>query len=41
VLELVRETAAAHVEMTPGGFRVMPGHYFSAARHFAVMSGKV
>jgi len=41
VLELVRETAPAHVEMMPGGFRVMPKRYFSAAGHFAVMPGNV
>lgn len=41
VLELMRETALAHVEIMPASSRVMPGHYFSASGHFAVMPGKV
>lgn len=41
MLELVRETAPAHVEMMLRGFPVMPGRDFSAAGHFAVMPGKV
>lgn len=41
MLELMRETALAHVEIMPGSSPVMPAHYFLASGHFPVMPGKV